>query len=282
MKKFKEFIVKTEPFTVDLVSSVLWEYDIAGINEQENLLIVFADENSLTNKAILESALSKLADEKVINSFTVDEKIIEDKNRNEEWEKGREVIKISNKIIIKPSFKDYTAKDDEIVITIDPKISFGTGGHESTKLILLLLEKYINGGEKILDVGSGTGILSIAAIKLGAASSVAVDIDEWCYDNCVENCKLNSVDKQVDIIKGKIDDVSQNNFDLVLANIQKNILLYIAQEIRVKVKKNGVVILSGLLLRDEDEIVKHYQSLGLKFLEKEIMNEWLAVVLSKF
>ena len=69
---------------------------------------------------------------------------------------------------------------------------------------------------------------------------------------------------------------------MVLANIQKNILLYIAQEIRVKVKKNGVVILSGLLLRDEDEIVKHYQSLGLKFLEKEIMNEWLAVVLSKF
>jgi len=189
-----------------------------------------------------------------------------------------EVIEVTDRIVIKPTFRTYPKTENKIIIEIDPKMSFGTGAHESTKLILLLLEKYVEGGEKILDVGSGTGVLSIAAIKLGAASSVAVDIDEWCYDNCLENCKLNSVDKQVDVIKGKIDDVSQNNFDLVLANIQKNILLYIAQKISTKVNKNGIVILSGLLLRDEDEIVEQYQSIGFKLIARKIMNEWIAIV----
>jgi len=279
MKNYKKFIIQTEPFAADLVSGVLWELNISGIAQEDNSLTVFAEKDSGISKASIESLLSKLIDEKVISSFSVYEKIIEDKNWNEEWEKNRQVVKVSEKIIIKPTFKDYKKRNDEIVITIDPKMSFGTGTHESTKLILLLLEKFDLTGKKILDVGSGTGILSIAAIKLGAKSAVAVDIDEWCYDNCIENCKLNNVSEYVKVIKGNVDDIAQNDFDIVLANIQKNILLEIAAEIKKRVNEKGIIILSGILLKDEDEIIKHFKLYGLEMIEKETMNEWVALVL---
>ncbi len=197
------------------------------------------------------------------------------------WEKSREVIRISERIVIKPTFKEYESVGDEIVITLDPKMSFGTGEHESTKLALRLIEKYVKGNEKVLDVGSGTGVLSIAAIKLGAANAVAVDNDPWCYQNCAENCALNDVAGSIKVVEGEISIIPEENFDLVLANIQKNILLLISEKIKAKLKKNGVVVLSGLQLKDEEEIISHYQSIGFKFKEKKVMDEWIAIVFEK-
>ena len=158
-------------------------------------------------------------------------------------------------------------------------MSFGTGEHESTKLALRLMEKHVKGNEKVLDVGSGTGILSIAAIKLGAAYAVAVDNDPLCYQNCTENCTLNNVEKRIKIVEEEIGVILEADFDLVLANIQKNILLLISEKIKAKLKKNGIVVLSGLLLKDEPEIINHYQSLGFKLIEKKVMGEWIALVL---
>ena len=111
-----------------------------------------------------------------------------------------------------PTFKEYESKEDEIVITLDPKMSFGTGEHESTKLALRLIEKYVKGNEKVLDVGSGTGVLSIAAIKLGAANAVAVDNDSWCYHICVENCTLNDVAERIKVVEGEIGIIPEENF----------------------------------------------------------------------
>ena len=162
------------------------------------------------------------------------------------------------KIIIKPSFKDYIAKEGEIVITIDPKMSFGTGEHQTTKLVLQMLEKYVKPEMKILDVGAGTGILSIAAIKLGAASAVAIDTDEVCYENCKENCELNGVADHIKILTSGINDVRENDFDLILANIQNNVLLEISNEIKKRLIKNKTVILSGLLGQNFDEMHSHF------------------------
>ena len=188
-------------------------------------------------------------------------------------------IRISERIVIKPTFKEYESEQDEIVITLDPKMSFGTGEHESTKLAVRLLEKYVNGNEKILDVGSGTGVLSIAAIKLGAAYAIAVDNDPLCYQNCTENCTMNNVEERIKIVEGEIGVIPEADFDLVLANIQKNIVLFISEKIKAKLKKNGIVVLSGLLLKDETEIISHYQSIGFEFIEKKVIDEWIALVL---
>jgi ribosomal protein L11 methyltransferase len=278
LKNYNEFKISSAPFLPDILSGLLWELEITGVTENDDIVIAFAAEDSPVNEEMINGLLNKLVAQNVIEEFSVTREILEEKNWNELWEKSREVIHISEQIVIKPSFKQYESKEDEIVITLDPKMSFGTGEHESTKLAVRLIEKYVKGNENVLDVGSGTGVLSIAAIKLGAANAVAVDNDSWCYQNCVENCALNNVAERIKVVEGEIGIIPEENFDLVLANIQKNILLMMSEKIKAKVKKNGIVVLSGLLLKDEMEITSHYQSIGFKFKEKKVLDEWLAIV----
>ncbi len=278
MKSFKEFTITAEPFIADIMSGLLWELDITGINEEVNCLKVFAAEESDVNVELISGQLNKLVREKMIFSFNVEENIIKDKNWNEEWEKSVHVIEVSDKLIIKPSFREYKSKPGQIVITIDPKMSFGTGEHQTTKLVLQLLEKYVSKNMNVLDVGSGTGVLSIASIKLGAQFAIAVDNDEWCSLNGKENCELNKVADKIDVRLGTINDIKEKDFDLITANIQKNVLMEIAEEIKSKLKSSGSVILSGLLFSDEDDIVKKYSSLGFELVEKKSLDEWIALV----
>ena len=280
-KNYKQYSIQSTPFIPELLSSLLWELDILGITEEENLLKIFAAEDSRVDKTSVTNLLKKIIDQKLINDFSLSEEIIPLKNWNEEWEKSREVIRISDKIVIKPTFKDYEPKKNEIILIIDPKMSFGTGEHQTTKLILNLLEKHLKKDDKIFDVGSGTGILSIASIKLGAKSAVAVDNDKLCFDNCKENCELNGVAGFVKILCGEIGDVEENEFDIVIANIQKNVLIEIASQIKFKLKKDGIAILSGLLKEDEEEIVNHYSSLGFFKTGLESMDEWIALLFKK-
>lgn len=279
MKKFLVYKIYTQPFDTDLLSGLLWEFNITGLLENNDHVSVFISDIDLAVEAKLNSSLMKLKNENFIESFRVEKEILEDKNWNEEWEKSREVIRISDRIVIKPTFKNYSAKENEIVLTIDPKMSFGTGEHQTTKLILRLLEKYVYKGIKVLDVGSGTGILAIASIKLGASKAVAVDSDEICLNNCNENCSLNQVVDSVKILTGEIDAVNENDFDLILANIQKNVLIEIAEKLKSRLNKNGFVILSGLLDSDFDVIRNKYYSIGFEIRRIEKEDEWIALVL---
>ena len=160
-------------------------------------------------------------------------------------------------------------------------MSFGTGEHQTTKLVLMLLEKYTASGARILDVGSGSGILAIASVKLGARHAIAIDIDEWCYDNAIENSKLNNVNDSIEVRQGEITDIKESDFDLILANIQKNILLEIAPEICNRLKLGGIVILSGLLAYDEADLKTDFSALGLSFLETKTLDSWIALVFQK-
>ncbi len=277
MKFYKEYTVTAEPFIPEILSSILWELEITGINEEVNCLKVFASENSGIDTEKVSELLKRLVREKMIFNFNVEENLVEDKNWNEEWEKSIKVTEVSNKIIIKPTFREYKSKPGQIVITIDPKMSFGTGEHQTTKLVLWSLEDKVEKGIKVLDVGSGTSILSIACAKLGASKVIAVDNDEWCYSNGKENCELNMVSEKVDVRLGEIKDVDEKDFDLITANIQKNILMDIAGEIKKRIKKGGKLILSGLLFTDENDILSKYTSLGFKLEEEKSLDEWIAL-----
>jgi len=279
MKNYNVFKIYSNPFQPDLISGLLWEMEITGITEEENYLIVFANEEADVNEERIKKYLEKLKSEKLLNDYSIVCESLPEENWNELWERRREIIRVSDKFVIKPTFKDYIAQQGEIVLTIDPKMSFGTGEHQSTKLIIKLLEKYVHPGMRLLDLGSGTGILSIAAIKLGAAEAVAVDNDERCYENCNENRGLNSVTGKVKIVNGLISDLKEDNFDLIIANIQKDILLCIADQIREKIKLNGIVILSGLLIKDKKDIEQHYTETGFETVETDAMDEWIAIVL---
>lgn len=281
MSKSTKYIITSSPFIPDILSGILWQLDINGVNEDEQSISVFVTDASDVDENIIRGQLDRIISQNLIQSYSIEKEEIEDKNWNEIWEMSREVIRVSDRIIIRPSFKTYDQKENEIVLTIDPKMSFGTGEHESTKLVLQLLEGYVQKGDNILDVGSGTGVLAIAAIKLGADSAVAVDNDQLCYENCFENCSINDVVGKVEITEGVIDGIIKTDFDLIVANIQKNILLDISDQIKQRVKVGGRVILSGLMLNNEKEIKLRYQSLGFKQIEIKYLNEWLAIVFKK-
>ena len=278
MKTYKEFTITAEPFNPEILSSILWELDITGINEEVNFLKVFAEIDSKINPEKISGLLEKLKIEKLLFNFNVEENILEEKNWNKEWEESINIIEVSDNLIIRPSFREYNPKPGQLVITIDPKMSFGTGEHPTTKLMLNFIEKYVKPGMKVLDVGSGTGVLAIAAVKLGAGFAIAIDNDEWCLDNGKENSKLNSVSDKVETRLGIVHDIPEKKFDLILANIQKNVLLEISGELTKRISKNGILILSGLLESDEEDIKRQYQNSYLKMIDKNQLSEWISVV----
>ena len=277
-KNFNVFRITSTPFRPELMSGLLWELDLEGITEEDNFILVYTDEGINITSEKIEQLLNGLVNEGFLEKFIIEKNTVENKNWNEIWEKSREVIRISDKIVIKPTFKEYIPQTNELVLTIDPKMSFGTGEHQTTQLVLNLLARYVKPGMKVLDVGSGTGVLAITAVKLGAASAVAVDNDEWCYENCKENAELNNVSNSIKIITGDIKNVDEKGFDLVLANIQKNILLEILDDLKMKIKENGILILSGLLLKDEEEIMISYSDSGFTFVEKSVKDDWISLV----
>lgn len=278
MKYFTEFKITTEPINIELTSGLLWQLDIDGVNESENSLSVFVDSSKNISRDDIGKILKEMISERLIDSFTIEEAVIENKNWNEEYEKNVRVIEVTDRIVIKPSFKDYKSKPNQIIITIDPKMSFGTGEHATTKLVLQLMEKYIRGGEKVLDIGSGTGVLGISAVMLGASHSLEIDNDEWCLLNGNENVKSNNLEDKVEVRLAELQQIEEKEFDLIVANINKHILLEIAEEIKRKIKKTGALILSGLLIIDESDIVQKYSSLQFEQIEKAEMDEWCAII----
>lgn len=280
MQNFKQFEISSNPFNVDLLSGLLWELDILGINENDKSLVVSVNSESDVDLKQVRDLVNTLVTENLIESFEVSESLLEGKNWNEEWEKKISVIKVTDSIVIKPSFRNYEAKKGELIIVIDPKMSFGTGEHQTTKIVLQLIEKYIKVNDKVLDVGSGTALLGIAASKLGASSVIAVDNDEWCYINGKENTEKNQVEN-VDIILGTIDDIDESEFDLVLANINRNVLIEIKESLYSKVKYGGKLILSGILENDLEEIKRQFTLLGLTALKIHQIDEWIGIVLNK-
>ncbi|HEX9740750.1 MAG TPA: 50S ribosomal protein L11 methyltransferase [Ignavibacteriaceae bacterium] len=278
MKTYKEFHIRTAPFLPDLLSGLLWELNISGLTEEQQSIIIFSEGNNLSKETV-ENFLRKMKAENLFSEFSVDEYELENKNWNEEWEKNLNIIKVNDKLVIKPSTKEYNPKENEIVLTIDPKMSFGTGEHQTTKLMLKMIERYVKPGMKVLDVGSGTAILAIASVKLGAVSAVAVDNDELCFANGIENIGLNEVSEEVEVRIGELKDINESNFDMILANIQKNVILGIADDIRKRLINEGIIILSGLLNKDEEDVVEHYKKICFNLVDKERMDEWTVLVL---
>jgi ribosomal protein L11 methyltransferase len=206
---------------------------------------------------------------------------IPDRNWNEEWERTIRPVLVTPRIVITPTWHNYTPTAGQIVLTIDPKMSFGTGYHESTRLMLRLMERHLRPGMRLLDFGTGTGILAIAGIRLGAESAVAVDVDQWSIRNAAENVHLNKVDRQVRIVQGDIDLVDSEPFDMIVANIHLNVIEPNLATIRGRLNPAGMALLSGLLLDDEEEISQALAREGLTVVDRLTENEWVALAVAK-
>jgi len=219
----------------------------------------------------------------ILNEFHIDplyeESTIPPQDWNAAWEQSMPPISVGP-FLIKPTWASTPRESTEkLVLNIDPKMSFGTGHHESTRLVLRLLPEFIRSGERVLDAGAGTGILTIAALRLGAASAVAFDIDEWAQINIDENLALNGL--TADFRTGDISLVPEIGFDIVLANINRNVLIELMSEISFRVRDGGHVILSGLLCDDKGILLKIAGQYNLCAVREETEGEWWSVVLRK-
>jgi ribosomal protein L11 methyltransferase len=208
--------------------------------------------------------------------FKVEE--MEDKNWNAVWESEYETVAVDKRCIVVAPFHDVNKDEYEHVITINPQMSFGTGHHATTYLMIsYLLEANVK-NKDVLDMGSGTGVLAILAKVLGANQVHAIDIEQWAYDNTIENAALNNTQLIVD--KGEATLIKGLKYDLILANINKNVLLADLGHFKEALKDGGVIYLSGFFDTDIAELEAKAKSLQLELLEKKVKDNWAALKLS--
>ncbi len=213
----------------------------------------------------------------------------EDIDWQNNWKSYFHAFSIEN-ILIKPTWETLEREDrDKILIEIDPGISFGTGKHETTQLCIRQLLKYVNGSPEVLDVGCGSGILSIVALKLGASSVTGTDLDENCMVSTAENMRLNHLQEGLGTfyVGNLIDDmalqkkVGTNRFDIVVANILADVIIPMAEVIPARLKKGGIFITSGIIDFKEDEVKRAIEDVGLKIVEINRDGEWVNITARK-
>lgn len=203
---------------------------------------------------------------------------IEDQNWNAKWESEYEPVLIDNRCYIRAPF--HEPKDVEFEIIIEPQMSFGTAHHETTHQMIQLLMNQNVEGKKVLDMGSGTAVLAILASIKGAAHIDAIDIDEWAFNNAKDNVTKNNLDN-IQVLMGGADLLTNQQYDLVLANINKNILLADMHHYEKVMAKNAKILFSGFYLNDLDDIIQKAESLNLKYVSHSEKNKWVAAVFEK-
>lgn len=206
----------------------------------------------------------------------VGEKTIEDENWNAEWEStGFERVEIEDVMVIRAPHHE-PATEGVIDIVVAPQMSFGSGHHQTTRLMCRLIHAIKPEG-KILDVGCGTGVLSLAALRCGAESADAIDIDIWSVESAKESARLNGLDKRINVIHGTVESIAGRRYSLVVANINRNIILADINQYVEALEDGGYLLLSGFLEDDVEDITKAATALGLTPVENLYEDEWQAL-----
>lgn len=273
--KYLEITIEIPSEYQEILISELLDHDFDGFEQNDNYLLAYIPHalfNDVT-RTFLETWT-------ILQSFpcsVISEKIYEPQNWNESWEKTIKPMTIGQ-FFLRPTWAAEPTPENKVLLEIDPKMAFGTGYHETTRLMLRFLPDVISKGDTVLDIGTGTGILAIAAIKLGAQHAFGFDIDEWSSVNATENAYLNNVSSQFVVKEGSFDIIPENTvYNVVLANVNRNMLLSTSAQITNRVKPGGQLLLSGLLDSDEDTILgnPHYATLTHKETIRE--NEWISI-----
>ena len=205
---------------------------------------------------------------------------VDDEDWSTAWKKYYKPLQLTDRIVIKPTWEDYSPKGDEIIIQMDPGMAFGTGTHETTQMCSVLLDKYMKDDTEILDIGCGTGILSIIAAKLGAKSVEAIDIDEVAVKVARENIELNQEIPKVSAYKAVLSDLKQDEhkYDIVVANIIANVIIDLSSQIPYYLKKESLFITSGIIKERKQEVIDACERNGMSLIETLEMGEWVAMV----
>ena len=315
--KWNQFRLKTTTEAEDIVSSMLADLGIEGVQIEDKIpltqsdkeqmfvdilpdipeddgcayLTFYLDEDVDKQELLLKvrQELEEMRSYLNVGECTIEESQTEDVDWVNNWKQYFHQFYIDDILVI-PSWENVEAKDsDKMVIHIDPGTAFGTGMHETTQLCIRQLKKYVTEDTEILDVGCGSGILGMLALKFGAKHSVGTDLDPCAIDATYENVDNNGISRdQYEVMIGNIiddkavqDKVGYEKYDIVAANILADVLVPLTPVIIHQMKKGGIYITSGIIEDKEDVVVKAVKEAGLEVLEVNHQGEWVSVTARK-
>lgn len=277
---YVELTCKIESHTQELLREMLTQ-ELAEIGYESFMESPFGLLAYIVERDFDADRLSRINFFKVLDLgiVTFNWKVIKDQNWNKEWENNFSPVIIGNLCYIRATFHE-PMPDVKYNIIIDPKMSFGTGHHETTSLMAekMLTMNFRN--KKVLDMGCGTGILAILASKLGAHSIDAIDIDEWAYQNSIENCRLNTA-TNIKIICGDRQSIPKKNYDIILANINRNILLQDMDAYTQHILPEGILVISGIFTSDLPIVKASAEKNSFEFTGNNDKNNWTSASFKK-
>lgn len=273
-EKWLEIKVGLSPRHLETIASYLFALGSDGLVERETDFSVYFPESVWNSEtlAMLKSICTSI-DPKA--RLCVSQ--IETENWIENWKENFRPLKLTDSCCIVPDWeKDFDSGAAHKII-ISPKMAFGTGHHETTQLLLMLLPDYLKPDMSVMDAGTGSGILAVHAVQLGASHVLAFDNDPVAIENALENVQLNQMENKIEAVVADLQQFKGTKFDLILANINRNVLLGFADEFSSSLYPGGILLLSGLLKTDYEAISKVYAEAGWTEIGQQQRGEWLAL-----
>ena len=277
MKYIKLEFNLADDFHEQFIAELL-DLDFYGFEQFDNKLVAYVEASRFndTNREYIEQIIGVFPDASFSEITEIDEQ-----NWNRNWEETIKPQRIG-RFLVKPTWSKEMAVSNEILLEIDPKMSFGTGYHPTTRLMLRQIGKLDLKGKKVMDAGTGTGILAIAAVKVGADNAIGFDTDPWCQENAYENVLINKVEKQVEIRIGGIEQIKKREmFDCTLANINRNVILEIIPFLVHHTNTGGTICLSGLLESDEEIVREKLLNEPVQVVDMQQEGEWILFQIEK-
>ena len=275
MTTYLEFDFKINPVQPwsEILMAELIEIGFDSFTEEYDGILGYIPEELFSEDALKSISLMNNPDVEISYSFALMPNI----NWNEEWEKNFTPINVENKVLIRAEFHQENPNLHEIII--QPKMSFGTGHHPTTHLMIQQMLDMDFMDKKVLDMGCGTSVLGIFAKQKDASEVVAIDIDEWSVENSIENAERNNV--KLRISQGTSDNLGDEDFDIILANINRNILITDIPTYVSVLRDKGKLLLSGLCFFDVEDILEVCDKQGLRLVNKQQREEWCSLLLEK-
>ncbi len=213
-----------------------------------------------------------------LGSLDIELASVREEDWSNTWKKYYKPMKVSDRIVIKPSWETYNKKKGQVILTLDPGMAFGTGTHETTMLCMQAIDQYIRPDHSLIDIGCGTGVLSIGALLLGAKAATAIDLDGNAVEIARKNAQINKVLDRMTLVHGNLLDEIEGSYDIVVANIIADVIIELSQYVTNYIKAGGLFISSGIIHERLDEVIEQIESVGLILEKVEKMGEWAMVV----
>lgn len=303
MKDYFEISVNINPSSIELVTEIFFErFECEGVVQAEekykDLELIETTNNVAKGyvkyeetefspneiQRIFTDAKEELKEEgfteEELGEWTISAKKVINQDWSQKWKEHWKPTKASEHVIICPSWEECTRKKDDVIITLDPGSAFGTGTHATTRLCIQAIEKYLKDGDEVADIGTGSGILAITAIKFGAVHAVAIDNDPLVIDVAKDNAQMNNVFNKIDFFHATADKLIEQ-YDFVCANILHNILAEIAGDLKNIMKPGALMVLSGILDEKKQVVLDAVEKQGLKIIETLNEEQWTAFVVQK-